>query len=69
LTLGGIMTRPFGWNEAVVALGGAAVLLLLGLIADTASFLLPISNPINIIILSRFSLDLSRSCAFCFYRA
>ncbi|MGA7215006.1 MAG: SLC13 family permease, partial [Terrimicrobiaceae bacterium] len=58
LTLGGIMTRPFGWNEAVVALGGAAVLLLLGLIADTASFLLPISNPINIIILSRFPLDL-----------
>ena len=28
-------------------------------IADTASFLLPISNPINIIILSRFPLDLS----------
>jgi Na+/H+ antiporter NhaD/arsenite permease-like protein len=27
-------------------------------IADTASFLLPISNPINIIILSRFPLDL-----------
>jgi arsenical pump membrane protein len=32
LTLGGIMTRPFGWNEAVIAMGGAAVLLLLGLI-------------------------------------
>jgi len=28
-------------------------------IADTASFLLPISNPINIIILSRFPLDLA----------
>src|ERR1700730_14168006 len=27
-------------------------------VADTASFLLPISNPINIIILSRFPLDL-----------
>jgi arsenical pump membrane protein len=27
-------------------------------IADTASFLLPVSNPINIIILSRFSMDL-----------
>src|SRR5205823_14882524 len=27
-------------------------------IADTASFLLPVSNPINIIILSRFPLDL-----------
>jgi arsenical pump membrane protein len=28
-------------------------------IADTASFLLPVSNPINIIVLSKFSLDLS----------
>src|SRR5205085_11390781 len=27
-------------------------------IADTASFLLPVSNPINIIVLSTFSLDL-----------
>ena len=31
-TLIGIMTRPFRWNEAVIAMAGAAVLLLLGLI-------------------------------------
>ncbi|QBD77965.1 hypothetical protein EPA93_18975 [Ktedonosporobacter rubrisoli] len=33
LTLLGIMTRPFKWNEAFIALTGAALLLLLGLIA------------------------------------
>jgi arsenical pump membrane protein len=33
LTLVGIMTRPFRWNEARVAMGGAGVLLLLGLIS------------------------------------
>lgn len=32
LTLAGIMTRPFRLNEAHIALGGAAVLILLGLI-------------------------------------
>jgi arsenical pump membrane protein len=32
LTLIGIMTRPFRWNEAVIAMTGAVVLLLLGLI-------------------------------------
>ncbi len=32
LTLVGIMTRPFRWNEARVAMGGAGVLLILGLI-------------------------------------
>ena len=32
LTLAGIMTRPWRWNEARIALTGAAVLLLLGLI-------------------------------------
>jgi arsenical pump membrane protein len=33
LTLVGIMTRPFRWNEARIAMGGAGVLLLLGLIS------------------------------------
>jgi arsenical pump membrane protein len=39
LTLIGIMTRPFRWNEAIIAMGGAALLLLLGLItpAEAAS--------------------------------
>lgn len=32
LTLIGIMVRPFKWNEALIALAGAALLLLLGLI-------------------------------------
>lgn len=32
LTLVGIMTRPFQWNEALIALAGAALLLVLGLI-------------------------------------
>ena len=38
LTLVGIMTRPFRWTEAHIAMGGAGVLLLLGLIrpADAA---------------------------------
>jgi len=42
LTLIGIMTRPFRWNEAVIAVGGACVLLVLGLIspADALSTLL-----------------------------
>jgi arsenical pump membrane protein len=33
LTIAGIMTRPFRWNEAVIALAGAALLLILGLIS------------------------------------
>jgi arsenical pump membrane protein len=33
LTLVGIMTRPFRWNEAVIAMVGAVVLLVLGLIS------------------------------------
>ncbi len=42
LTLVGIMTRPFRWTEAHIAMGGAGVLLLLGLIrpADAAMTLL-----------------------------
>jgi arsenical pump membrane protein len=35
LTLAGIMTRPFHWNESRIAMGGAAALLLLGLIRPT----------------------------------
>jgi arsenical pump membrane protein len=38
-TLIGIMTRPFRWNEAVIAMVGAAVLLLLGLITPRRRFL------------------------------
>jgi arsenical pump membrane protein len=38
LTLVGIMTRPFRWNEAVIAMAGAAVLLLLGLISPADAF-------------------------------
>ncbi len=33
LTLVGIMLRPFKWNEAGIAMSGAALLLLLGLIS------------------------------------
>jgi arsenical pump membrane protein len=33
ITLAGIMTRPFRLNEAAIAMGGAGVLLLLGLIS------------------------------------
>jgi arsenical pump membrane protein len=42
LTLVGIMTRPFRWSESSIAMGGAATLLLLGLIrpADAAFTLL-----------------------------
>ena len=42
LTLVGIMTRPFRWTESHIAMGGAAALLLLGLIrpADAALTLL-----------------------------
>ncbi len=42
LTLAGIMTRPFRWSEARIAMGGAGTLLLLGLIrpADAARTLL-----------------------------
>jgi arsenical pump membrane protein len=39
LTLIGIMTRPFRWNEASIAMAGAAILLLLGLIAPADAFL------------------------------
>jgi len=35
LTLVGIMTRPFRWSESSIAMGGAASLLLLGLIRPT----------------------------------
>jgi arsenical pump membrane protein len=38
LTLVGIMTRPFRWNEAVIAMVGAGVLLLLGLISPGDAF-------------------------------
>src|ERR1700733_11327477 len=38
-TLIGIMTRPFRWNEAIIAMVGAAVLLLFGLIAPADAFL------------------------------
>ena len=38
LTLIGIMTRPFRWNEAMIAMGGASLLLLLGLISPVDAF-------------------------------
>ena len=38
-TLIGIMTRPFRWNEAIIAMVGAAVLLLLGFITPADAFL------------------------------
>jgi len=38
LTLVGIMTRPFRWNEAVIAMAGAGLLLLLGLISPADAF-------------------------------
>jgi arsenical pump membrane protein len=38
LTLLGIMTRPFRWNEAVIAMAGASILLLLGLISPADAF-------------------------------
>jgi arsenical pump membrane protein len=38
LTLIGIMTRPFRWNEAVIAMGGGGLLLLLGLISPADAF-------------------------------
>ena len=34
----GIMTRPFRWNEALIAMAGAVVLLLLGLISPADAF-------------------------------
>jgi arsenical pump membrane protein len=37
-TLAGVMTRPFKWNEATVALTGAGLLLLLGLISPADAF-------------------------------
>ncbi|WP_069801239.1 SLC13 family permease [Thermogemmatispora onikobensis] len=37
LTLVGIMTRPFRWNEALIALSGAVLLLLLGLISPVTA--------------------------------
>jgi arsenical pump membrane protein len=38
LTLIGIMTRPFRWNEAGIAMAGAGALLLLGLISPADAF-------------------------------
>ena len=38
LTLIGIMTRPFRWNEARIAMAGAGVLLLMGLISPADAF-------------------------------
>ena len=38
LTLVGIMTRPFRWNEALIAMAGAGVLLILGLIGPADAF-------------------------------
>ena len=38
LTLIGIMTRPFRWNEAVIAMAGAGLLLLLGLVSPVDAF-------------------------------
>jgi arsenical pump membrane protein len=38
LTLVGIMTRPFRWNEAAIAMAGAGLLLLLGLITPADAF-------------------------------
>ena len=38
LTLLGIMTRPFRWNEALIAMTGAGVLLVLGLISPADAF-------------------------------
>jgi arsenical pump membrane protein len=38
LTLVGIMTRPFRWNEAVIAMAGAGLLLVLGLISPADAF-------------------------------
>jgi arsenical pump membrane protein len=38
LTLIGIMTRPFRWNEAVIAMAGAGLLLVLGLISPVDAF-------------------------------
>src|SRR5436853_4856858 len=38
LTLIGIMTRPFKWNEALIALAGAILLLILGLISTVDAF-------------------------------
>jgi arsenical pump membrane protein len=38
LTLLGIMIRPFRWNEAIIAMAGAGLLLLLGLISPADAF-------------------------------
>ena len=38
MTLVGIMTRPFRWNEAVIAMAGACILLILGLITPADAF-------------------------------
>ena len=38
LTLIGIMARPFRWNEAAIAMAGAGLLLLLGLISPLDAF-------------------------------
>src|SRR5579859_7160738 len=38
LTLIGIMLRPFKWNEAMFAMAGAALLLVIGLISPLDAF-------------------------------
>jgi arsenical pump membrane protein len=38
LTLIGVMTRPFRWNEAMIAMAGAGILLLLGLVSPADAF-------------------------------
>ena len=38
LTLAGIMIRPFRWNEARIAMSGAGILLVLGLISPAEAF-------------------------------
>jgi arsenical pump membrane protein len=44
LTLVGIMTRPFRWNEAVIAMAGAGLLLILGLVSPADAFSTLLSN-------------------------
>ena len=56
-SLGGVMIWPLSADDAQ-RLPVLPYLFACTFIADTASFLLPVSNPINIIILSRFPLDL-----------
>jgi arsenical pump membrane protein len=44
LTLAGIMTRPFRLNEAIVAIGGAAALLLLGAVGPAEALVMLMSD-------------------------